>query len=87
MIDSRALAKPAPEPAPNRPLWRVMDDAFMKARPQSSHGIAAELRAIAQWIRAKHLLPLATETYIGANVVAAELLAEADRAEAGDAAD
>ena len=44
---------------------------------------AAELRAVAGWIRERNPLEPDSPSYIGANLVAAQLLAEADRAEAG----
>jgi hypothetical protein len=81
-----------PISTPNRPpLWQVMEDA----RPPGlttpdrfwmyeKDCFAAELRAIAEWIRDRHRLQPDSSTYIGASLVAAELLAEADRAEAGE---
>lgn len=66
-----------------KPLWRVMEDAFLCGRKPGfadRMGYAAELRAIAEWIKHFHLLEPDSPTYIGASVVVAELLNEADRA-------
>ena len=87
------LSQPAPEPLTHKqmptpeskPLWRVMNAAYQTTEGYSDtanrQGYAAELRAIADWIRQRHPLTPDSQTYLGANVVAAELLAEADRAE------
>ena len=71
---------------PNPPLWLVMQSAYFKGRnPGMSepYGYAAELRAVADWI-GNDIADLCSQTYLGASVVATELLAEADRAEAGE---
>jgi hypothetical protein len=76
-----------PDPTPNRPLWWIMQGAYFEGR-KPGHcdrlGYAAELRAIADaaekrwaYIYEKALL----------NEIVAWLRDEADRAEAGDAAD
>jgi hypothetical protein len=67
-------------------LWKVLDDAAMQAQKSGRDGrlsYAAEIRAFADWIRKRHPLEPDSPTYIGASLVAAQLLAEADRAEAG----
>jgi hypothetical protein len=81
----------------NRPLWQVMRKAYIESSGSIINDLgqevlsgpdreefAAMIRAIAQWIRQRHPLSPGSETYIGASVVAAELLAEAAKAEAGD---
>ena len=80
------------DPTLNLPLWRVIRGAYDTSTAPSGEvedwterdGYAAELRAIADWIRQRHPLTPDSQTYVGANVVAAELLAEADRAEGGE---
>jgi hypothetical protein len=68
-----------------RPLWEVMRDAYLSTHAfRSQHFYAAELRAIAKWIRQRHPLAADSVDYIGTSLVAAELLTEADRAEAGE---
>ena len=67
------------------PLWKVMHEAQEQIPwtypDHPRRRTAAELRAIATWIRGRHPLSFESNTYIGAHVVAAELMAEADRVE------
>lgn len=70
-------------PTPNRPLWKVMHSAYINSG-RMQEGYAAELRAIAKWISERHPIDPATGAGVGATTVVSELLAEADRAEAGE---
>jgi hypothetical protein len=70
-----------PDPTPNRPLWEVMHDAYLKCElsgPRGHLGFAAELRAIAEEASRRY----------GGNDPAISLIAwlelEADCAEAGE---
>jgi hypothetical protein len=71
------------------PLWRAMEDASTAIIPPSSKCYAAELRAIADWLVPEELIP---RTLQGHRIVAIQerrrirrvLLAEANRAEAGE---
>jgi hypothetical protein len=72
---------------PSRPLWRVMEDAVKTAPTFEFEDLAAvELRAIAKWVEE---CTVSTAAF-GPNDmpviwrVAGMLLAEADRAEAGE---
>ena len=65
-----------PPYSPNHPLWRVMQDAYFEGRNpgiSEPHGYAAELRAIAKYLFEHRQMAAATL-----------LLAEADKAEAGE---
>ena len=88
------------DPTPNRPpLWRVMNAAFMDAFMDADSGqlgptIAAEIRALADWLVPEEPEPPDgyAETSAGYRHTVWEvhdelrdrLLAEADRAEAGE---
>jgi hypothetical protein len=75
---------------PNRPpLWLVMRDA-MKNAPLAEYEFlaAAELRAIADWLVPEEsasamMLQVELERLVQRQVIRRQLLAEADRAEAG----
>jgi hypothetical protein len=68
----------------NEPLWKAIEHVAITAILDEKIPAAAELRVIADWIRKRHPLEPDSPTYIGARLVAAQLLAEADRAEAGE---
>jgi hypothetical protein len=88
------------DPTPNRQLWRVMHDAYLKPNlsgPRGHLGFAAEIRALADW-----LVPEEPPINLGdinmrdiseisrwfqrdeRQRLRLDLLAEADRAEAGE---
>jgi G:T/U-mismatch repair DNA glycosylase len=81
-----------PTPTPNRPLWQVIYTAGRRdgddgsIHPWEAKQIAAELRAIAKWVEECTV----STTAFGPNDmpvvwrIAGLLLAEADKAEAGE---
>ena len=72
------------DPTNYPPLWRMMHDAYLKPKlsgPEGHLGFAAEIRAIAEWIETRNGRRMASIA-VGAREVAAQLRAEADRAEA-----
>jgi hypothetical protein len=88
------------DPTPNRPLWRIMEAAYFQGRKPGycdRLGYAAELLAIADWLVPEEppyaaLFPGERNAIDIANhgqrsqrqALRAKLLAEADRAEAGE---
>jgi hypothetical protein len=80
------------DPTSNCPLWRVMQMAYPppdKIQEPSVENLsrqiaAAEIRAIAKWISERHPIDPATGAGVGAMTVVSDLVAEADRAEAGE---
>jgi hypothetical protein len=70
----------------NKPLWQVMANAYHSTVHDFDnvpHAYAAELRAIANRIRANHKLSPGIIA-VGARQVAEELDSEAERAEVGE---
>ena len=74
------------------PLWRIMFDAFIKPRLSGEFGhkgFASEIRAIADWLVPEDDAPtsggdLAKMRHLISMQMRAQLLDEADRAEAGE---
>jgi hypothetical protein len=65
------------------PLWKRLPDALgVIGIPPKNY--APVIRAIAVWLRERHPLDGDLPSYVSANRVGNELLAEADRAEAGE---
>lgn len=98
-LRGNTVCGPAPEPTftdpgPHPPLWQVMDGAYREAlaiRPLPTEGYcyAAELRAIADWMAPAEpgtglLAVVAGLDEAGCLAIRTALLAEADRAEAGE---
>jgi hypothetical protein len=81
-----------PTPTPRRQLWRVMHDAYLKPNlsgPRGHLGFAAEIRALADWLVPEADAPtsggdLAKMKHLVSMRFRAQLLDEADRAEAGE---
>jgi hypothetical protein len=79
---------------PQEPLWRLIESAFLAGRNpgfSDRHGYAAEIRAVADWLVPPELEQLEAQNWAvrvkwrTGLALRQRLLAEADRAERGDA--
>ena len=79
-----SLDMPTPmSDGPKPPLWRAMEQAYFDADAGWNEGAryAAEIRALADWLAPKET---AVRSYFRGHLIRKMLLAEADRAEAGE---